>query len=292
MLRSASVALRGPTAVLLAALVALLVAGCSGPPARTTNTAHEAALSLNQRATRALQRGDTVQALALYEQALTVADSVEDFDTGGATLLNLAAVHARLGQTAQAHQRVDRILRSRGGYGTGLQAQAAARKALLYLDAPDLAAALQWVDKAEADCAAPCALSATLNDVRAHVALERGDAAAAAALATRAAAQAEATQQSAEQANAQRLLGRAQMRLGDHLAAAAALQRALDIDRSLGLPDRIALDLLHAGENAQRANQPVAAREFYERALQVSEAAALTRSAEAARARLKALDTR
>ena len=289
--RSAS-APRRLGAVLLVALVALLVAGCSSPPARTTNTAHEAALALNQRAARALQRGDKLQALALYEQALTVADSVEDFDTGGATLLNLAAVHARLGQTAQAHQRVDRILRSRSRYAGALQAQAAARKALLYLDAPDLAAALQWTDKAEAGCAAPCALAATLTDVRAHVALERGDAAAAAALAVRASAQAESAQQSAEQANAQRLLGRAQMRLGDHVAAAAALQRALDIDRALGLPERIALDLLHAGDNEQRRGQKPAARDFFERALQVGQAAGLARQVEAAQARLQALDAR
>ena len=291
MRRSAS-APRGWAAALLAALVALLGVGCSSPPVRTTNVAHEAALALNQRAARALQRGDNAQALALYEQALTAADSVEDFDTGGATLLNLAAVHARLGQSPQAHQRVDRILGAPGRFTGALQAQAAARKALLYLDAPDLAAALQWADKAEAGCAAPCAQSAALTGLRAHVALERGDAAAAAVLASRAATQAEAAQQRAEQANAQRLLGRAQMRLGDHAAAAASLQRALDIDRALGLPERIALDLLHAGENAQRSRQPATAREFYERALQVGEAAGLTRSAETARARLKALDAR
>jgi len=276
---------------LLAALCAALVAACgSSAPARAPNTVHEAALASSQRAARALQRGDAAAALALYEQALSAADSVEDFDTSGATLLNLSLVHSRLGQVREAHQRVDRILQAQGRYTGALQSQAATRKALLYLDAPDLPAALTWVDRAQAACTEPCALAAVLADIRAHVALERGDAAGAVAQATRAAALAMAPEQQAEQANAQRLLGRAQAKLGDRNAAAAALQRALDIDRSLGLPDRIALDLLYAGDNAAQGGQAAEAREFFERALRVSEAAGLPRTADAVKARLKSLD--
>lgn len=274
-----------------AACAAMLVACSSSPPTRATNAAHDAAMSLSQRGARALQRGDTAAALALYEQALVAADAVEDFDTSGATLLNLALVHARLGQAREAHQRVDRILQSRSRYAGALQAQAATRKALLYLDASDLQSALTWVDRAQAACTEPCALSAVLADVRALVALESGDAAGAIAQATRAAALAVAPDQQAEQANAQRLLGRAHARLGDRAAAASALQRALDIDRALGLSDRIALDLLYAGDNAASAGQASEAREFFQRALQVSEAASLSRSAEAARSRLKSLDS-
>jgi tetratricopeptide (TPR) repeat protein len=276
---------------LLAALCAALVAACgSSTPARAPNTAHEAALASSQRAARALQRGDAAAALALYEQALSAADSVEDFDTSGATLLNLSLVHARLGQVREAHQRVDRILQAQGRYTGALQSQAATRKALLYLDAPDLQSALTWVDRAQAACTEPCALAAVLADIRAHVALERGDAAGAAAQATRAAALAVAPEQQAEQANAQRLLGRAQAKLGDRNAAAAALRRALDIDRSLGLPDRIALDLLYAGDNAAQGGQAAEAREFFERALRVSEAAGLSRTVDVVKARLKSLD--
>lgn len=277
-----------PAAVLLSA--ALLAAGCGSPAPRTVNAPHEAALATGQRAARALQRGQTTQALALYEQALAAADSVEDFDTGGAMLLNLALVHSRLNQPREAHQRVDRVLAAPARYAGALQSQAAARKALLHLDAREGPQALQWADKAQAACDSPCALAPVLAHVRGQVALDAGDAVQAAALATRAAELAAAGGQQVEQANAHRLLGRAQMQLRDHTAAAASLQRALDIDRALGLPDRIALDLLYAGDNEQRAGRRAEAIAFFERALQVSVAAGLAPSADAARQRLKALD--
>lgn len=269
--------------------LALLLAACGSPAPRAVNAPHEAALALSQRAARALQRGETAQALALYEQALAAADSVEDVDTSGAVLLNLALVHGRLGQSREAHQRVDRILAAPARYPGALQAQAAARKALLHLDARDGALALQWADKSQAACASPCMLAAVLANVRGQVALEAGDATLAAAQATRAAELAAAPESQAEQANAQRLLGRARMALGDRSAAAAALQRALDIDRALGLPERIALDLLYAGDNAAAAGQRDVARDFFERAQQVAQAAGLAGAVQAAHQRLQAM---
>lgn len=274
-----------------AAALALLLSlgGCASAPPKVVNAPHEAALALSQRAARALQRGETTQALSLYEQALAAADSVEDADTGGAVLLNLALVHGRLGQPREAHQRVDRILGAPTRYPGALQAQAAARKALLHLDTREGPLALQWADKAQAACASPCTLAAVLANLRGQVALEAGDATQAAAQAARAAELATAAEQQAELANAQRLLGRARMKLADSAAAAAALQRALDIDRALGLPERIALDLLYAGDNAAAAGQRDAARDYFERALQVAQAAQLTPAVQAANQRLQAL---
>ncbi|MFZ2649032.1 MAG: hypothetical protein WA210_02900, partial [Burkholderiaceae bacterium] len=91
----------------------------------------------------------------------------------------------------------------------------------------------------------------------------------------------------AEQANALRLLGRASTKAGKTEEAAQALSRALQIDRELGLPERIALDLMHSGENEERRGQAAAAREFYERALQVSLAAGLPTLVDALRALLE-----
>lgn len=273
----------------VATLALLLLAGCGSAPPKVVNAPHEAALALSQRAARALQRGETTQALALYEQALAAADSVEDADTAGAVLLNLALVHGRLGQPREAQQRVERILSAPTRYPGALQAQASARKALLHLDTREGPLALQWADKAQAACASPCSLAAVLANVRGQVALEAGDATLAAAQATRAAELATSAEQQAELANAQRLLGRARIKLADSAGAAAALQRALDIDRTLGLPDRIALDLLYAGDNAAAAGQRDAARDFFERALQVAQAAQLPAAMQAANQRLQSV---
>jgi tetratricopeptide (TPR) repeat protein len=291
-MRQSCVMRRCASAIVALLAAALLAAGCGSPAPRMVNAPHEAALATGQRAARALQRGQIAQALALYEQALAAADSVEDFDTSGAMLLNLALVHGRLNQPREAHRRVDRVLAAPARYAGALQSQAAARKSLLHLDAREGPLALQWADKAQAACGSPCGLAPLLANVRGQVAFDAGDGAQAAAQAARAAELAAAAGQQTEQANALRLLGRARSRLGDHAGAAAALQRALDIDRALGLPDRIVLDLLYAGDNAAAQGQISAAREFFDRALQVATAADLPAGVQAARTRLQALPPR
>ena len=271
---------------LVAAALALVLAGCGSarPP---QNPSQQGANTAAQAAARAWSRGDAVQARAFYERALAAAESVEDFDLAGAMLLNLALVQSSAGDLAGAHARVDRILAAPQRYGATQASRAAARKALLYLDAPDLDAALSWADRAQAACGSPCALDATLGNVRAHVALQRGDAPGAVQSATRAAAQ--ATPESAEQANALRLLGRAQVQQSQHEAAAAALAQALAIDRKLGLSDRVALDLTAAADNEAARGQSAAAREYYERAIDVHRAAGRKDAADDVRKRLAAL---
>jgi tetratricopeptide (TPR) repeat protein len=279
----ADLALRGR--VVAAALALLLVAcGSARPP---QNAAQTGANTAAQAAARAWSRGDAAQARSLYERALATAESVEDFDLAGAMLLNLALVQGSVGDLAGAHARVDRILAAPQRYGAATTSRAAARKALLYLDAPDLDAALTWADRPQAGCGAPCPLDATLANVRAHVALQRGDAASAAQWATRAAAQ--APEHSTEQANALRLLGQARSQLREHEAAATALAQALAIDRKLGLSDRVALDLVAAADNETARGQSAAARDYYERAINVHEAAGRHQAAADVRKRMAAL---
>jgi tetratricopeptide (TPR) repeat protein len=119
------------------------------------------------------------------------------------------------------------------------------------------------------------------------VALNRGDNNGAVQWATRAATQ--AGEQTAEQANALRLLGRARTKLGQGDAAADALAQALAIDRKLGFSDRVALDLIDAADNEAARGQAAAAREFYERAIDVYQAAGNARAADGVRQRLAAL---
>lgn len=267
-------------------LAAAMLAGCGTPPA-LRSAPQQSAASASQQAARALAAGELEQALTLYARALAAAESVEDFELAGAALLNLALVHSRRGEAALAHGRLDRILAAPQRYGTALQARAAARKALLHADSNDLDAALQAAASALAACPAPCDVGAVLANVRAHVALQRGDAAGAAAEAGRAITL--AAEQPAELANGQRQLGRAQLQLGQTAEAAATLALALAIDQRLGLPDRIGLDLLLAGDTEVRRNQAAAAREFYERALTVYSAGGFVKPADAVRARLAAL---
>ncbi|MEQ1806180.1 MAG: hypothetical protein ABL900_12470 [Burkholderiaceae bacterium] len=270
----------------VAALAAALLAACSSPPPRPPSAAQASAQAHHLTGARALRRGDLNGALAAYGDALAASDSVEDFEGSATALLNLALVHARLGQLDAAHARVDRILTAPQRYSDAQRGQAATRKAMLYLDAKSYGMALQWADQARAVCGDPCPLAATLANLRACVALDRGESERAIGQATRAADLAAALGQPAEHANALRLLGRASTRIGKTDEAAQALARALQLDRELGLPERISLDLMHAGENEERRAQPAAARDFYERALNVAQAAGLVPLVDALRGRV------
>lgn len=270
------------------ALAAALLAGC-GTPAPPLPPPQATLQAQQQAGARALVRGDLPTATAAYRRALAAAESVEDFDGIAVARLNLATVLLRQGRAAEAEAQVDALLAAPQRYPLPRLQQASARKALSALDAGRPAEALAWAERAEAGCAAPCELSPAMDNLRAAWALQRGDAALAATLASRAAVQARAHGPRTELANALRLHGRALTAAGDTAAAAALLAQALEEDRALGLPERIALDLLHAAENEQRRGDATAARAFYERALQVSRAAGLGPLAERALGALQAL---
>lgn len=304
-----STTLSGTLACALAcALSCALLAGCGGTPSAPPSAAQAQATAGAERASRAMQRGDWAQARVQSEAALAAAQALQDPALSGAALLNLALVHARAGELPAAHARLDRILNaSPGSFDTGLRARAAARKALLLAGGGDgprgdgqggdgqgrdgqagqdsSAAALRWADQAEALCASPCTLAPTLDNLRAYVALRRGDASQAEALAARAATAAAAPAQATERATAWRLRGQALSRLGQADAAAQALADALALDRQLGLPERIALDLLAAADHARSRGQTAQAEAFDERAATVYAALGDTKRAEALRAR-------
>ena len=275
---------RAAGGLVLAAATAL--AACGAPPPRPPSPAQELARTANERAARALQRGDLARARALYASALDAAQALQDPALTGTARLNLALVDARRGDAASAMAQVDAVLAATPPPDPALQARAAARKALLLVDAGDLDGALGWTARARVSCPSPCTLAPVLDNLDAFVALQRGDAASALRLARRAAEQAGAVDQPGEQASALRLAGRAATQLGDTGAAADALARALAIDREIGQSDRIALDLLFAADNEDRRGNAALAADYERRALTVYTAIGDTRNAQVVQARL------
>src|SRR3970040_1894055 len=73
--------------------LALGLAACrSAPPAPSdADGARERLVDLNDRARRAVARGELRRAAALYREALRTAESIEDFRSIGVNSLNLAA---------------------------------------------------------------------------------------------------------------------------------------------------------------------------------------------------------
>jgi len=243
-------------------------------------------VDLNDRAQRAVARGDLRRAAALYREALRVAESFEDFRSIGVNALNLAAVHQALSEPEAAHRALERVLAAPARFEEPLVAQAAGLKTSLALQARELGAAEDWLKRAEGGCKPPaCRIQTALLILRAQLTLERGAAGESRSQAARALAASRAENSREEEANALRVDGRAAAAQGGHAEAVALLSQALAIDKQLALPYKIGLDLMALAETELMRGERQAARGYAQRALDVSRAAG-NRQQQAAAARI------
>ncbi len=266
--------MRAAGIALLLCLVHGLAACGSAPPAQSdADMRRERLVELNDRAQRAVGRAELRHAAALYREALRIAESFEDFRSIGVNSLNLAAVHQALDEPEPAHRALERVLAAPARFGLPLVAQAAGRKSSLALQAGELGAAEEWLARAESECQPPaCRIQTTLLVLRAQILLERGAAGESRSLAARALGASRAEGNREEEANALRVEGRAAARLGELSEAVTLLTRALDIDKQLVLPRKIALDLMTLAELERMGGRHDSARDYARRALDVSRA--------------------
>jgi tetratricopeptide (TPR) repeat protein len=259
---------RPAAACVLAAVLACACAGTAQPP----NATERQASALNQRAARAFEQRDYRRAAALYEQALRLDAAVENTDGMAANALSLARTWQAAGDPAAAHRALDTVLAEGPlAFAPAQRAQAQARKAQLYLEAGDAAGARRWSDAALASCA-DCAALPAIQTLRGRADLAAEDHASALEWGGRALASA-ADRQPGERANALRLLGEARIARGEHQAAVAPLEQALELDRSLGRPALIYRDLMALGQAYLKLGDRPRALAYFSRAKGVSAAA-------------------
>ena len=260
---------------MLLCLVHGLAACGAAPPAQSDADARrERLVDLNDRAQRAVARGELRRAAALYREALRIAESIEDFRSIGINSLNLATVHQALGESEPAHRALERVLAVPARFEGPLIAQAAGLESALALQGRELGAAEDWLKRAEAECKSPaCRIQTALLVLRAQLTLERGAAGESRSLAARALAASRAESNREEEANALRVDGRAAAAQGGHAEAVALLNQALAIDKQLALPYKIGLDLLALAGTELKRGERQAARDYAQRALDVSRAA-------------------
>ncbi len=274
----------------LAALALLLVAGCAGQPAKSSTAARqEAALEANRKGETYVRHGELENAARSYSEALRLSQSLEDPEGIAANAINLSIVRQRQGRFSEARAALAAVLEQPNlRFSEARMTEASLRHALLDLDQNRFDAAGEWLTRAAKHCSARCALSAAIHNVSAQLALQAGRVEEAVSAARAAHEASRASGERAEQANALRLLGIAALRGGDFAAARPHLEQALEIDREIGAPRKIALDLLALGRAAGLAGEREAARGYYARALAVSEADRDSIGAAEARAMLDA----
>lgn len=252
----------------------VILAACAQQPGKPLAARAAEAIEANRRAELRFRSGDFDGAVRQYQEALRIAQSIEDVEGIAANAINLSIAYQRLGKHAEARASLAPVLdQSRLSFPSARLAQAALRRAVLDFDERRHAEAAEWLEKAATWCGQQeCALSGAINNVRGLLALEAGRTDAAAASARAALEASRRTGDRAEAANAMRLLGNAAIRAGDAAAALAPLAEALAIDRELALPRKIYLDLVGLGRASALGGEGARARTYYERALAVSEA--------------------
>lgn len=258
---------------LLVLLFIVSATGCSAPPKPSTAARQEAALEANRKGEAYVRHGELENAARSYREALRFSQALEDAEGIAANAINLSIVRQRQGRFADARASLAAVLDQRNlKFSNARLAEVSLRQALLDLDEKNLAGADDWLAKAAGHCAERCPAGAAIHNVRAQLALQAGrtDAAFLAARSAHDASRASGDQ--VEQANALRLLGIVGLKNGEAASARQHLEQALAIDRELGAPRKIALDLLALGQAAALGGDRESARAYYARALAVGEA--------------------
>lgn len=260
-------------------LAVLLLAACGHAP-ETHNARYMQAVGYSQRAATAYQHGEYQAAIRFYAMALQLDRSIENIDGIAINLLNLAKVSQVSGQLAEAHGYLDLLL---GGAGTlefkpAHLAAAAVQKGLLRLNENHAGEVAGWADKAANYCTADCPLQGSIFNLRANVALQQNDADAAlhwgengiAANKTGNKDEQKPGQQ-IEYANSLRLTAQASAMKNEYDAARVLLNEALTVDKNLGLPEKIRLDLDLLAGVYRSMGKPEQAMIYQERARHVGE---------------------
>jgi tetratricopeptide (TPR) repeat protein len=256
--------------VLTLLLASLLLSACGQNTLVVRSQRQEQAIELNQRAQRAFTRGEYQTAEGLYGDALRLDVAIENADGIAINLLNLAKVSLALERPKIAEYYLDRILKDKAlQFPVAHLASASLQYSLLRLRAGDVASAISWVDKASEYCVSDCKLSGVIANLRANIAIQSNDVEQALYWSGHAVSS-NKSESKIEYANALRLHGQAKMLKQEFEASISIFDEALNIDKSLGLPDKIRLDLMFLAQASDKLGRTELAAQYRERAARVA----------------------
>ena len=256
-------------ASLCAALLAsLLLAACGSAPKVSEPVLRKQAQEAEADGARRYARGDYAGAARNYAVASQLQQSLDDPAAAARNQLHQARAELAAAQAEAALNRAKSITHAE----FALDALLLQAQANLALGKP--AAAQENLAAAAASCAANCPQSASLNLLQARAALVDQRAADALRHAEAALKLLQGKDEAAETGNAWRLIATARLASGDAAGALPAAQAALDIDRQLALPEKIARDWLLIGDIRKKLGAGGTAA-AYQRALDVASAAGL-----------------
>lgn len=260
--------MRAKTLLLL--IAAALLAACGTAPKPTDPPRLKAALEAESDGAKRYDRGDFVVAARRFEEAARLHAAIDDTAGAARNRLHLARAELALGRGEAALSALAAAEHSKDpAFAVDILLLKAQAQMALARDEE----ARQSLAMAATQCGANCPQTASLHLLQARAALgdkRMEDAANHAAIALKLL---QGKDEAAETGNAWRLLAAARLGAGDAQAALPAANAALDIDRRLAQPEKIARDWLLIGDIAQRVGADATAA--YQRALDVAQAAGL-----------------
>lgn len=247
---------------------ALLLAACGSAPKVSEPALRQQAQETERDGARRYARGDYAGAARHFAVASQLQQSLDDPAAAARNQLHQARAELAAAQAEAALNRARNITHAE----LALDALLLQAQANLALGKP--AAARENLAAAAASCAANCPQSASLNLLQARAALVDKRAADALRHAEAALKLLQGKDETAETGNAWRLIATARLAGDDAAGALPAAQAALDIDRQLALPEKIARDWLLIGDIRKKLGAGDTAP-AYQRALDVANAAGL-----------------
>jgi len=263
---------------------AFLLAGCGStekPPA-VVGEARE----LSRDGRDAFREGKVAEAYEAYGKALELHRSIDDSAGIVRTLVNLAVISKAAGRRSDATVFLDAIDRyiATVDASTGVKpgdkalnealAEASWMRAYLHADAGRTSAAWAEIQRGKSRPGAATGKSAgRFANLEARLFLDAGDPVNALATARRAQRLNQRSGDDTETADSWRFIGRASMQTGNPSGAYDAFSKALDLDRELGRPPKVADDLLGMAQGAREAGRPDQALACAERARTAARAA-------------------
>jgi tetratricopeptide (TPR) repeat protein len=248
-----------------------LLAACGSAPAAREPLAIEQVKAADKDARKALSDGELIRAQHEFAKVLKLQQSLDDTAGAATTLINLATVTHRLHDDEGALASLDRILLEKEPiYPPDSRLTAAFRKAVILTDLGRVSDAESNLQLAENLCERKCALNFGIGVLHARLMLLNGDADGALALVRALSKEDNAGKD--EQANAMRVTAAAEEKLARYESALQHFQAALEMDKPLGLGERIGEDLSGMSRVSTRLGQDREAAEYSRRADLVKDA--------------------
>lgn len=252
-------------------LLALILAGCGSAPKPPDPPRLRAALEAEADGGKRYGRGDFNGAERRFDEAMRLYASIDDAAGRTRNRQHLARAHLAKGSAQQA---LDLLNGADPGADPGPALDLLLLKAQAQLALERNADAQQSLGVAAEHCGVACPQAASLNLLQARAALAGKRPQEALLHADAAMKLLRDREEPVETGNAWRLIATARLATGDAAGALPAAQAALDIDRRLALPEKIARDWLLIGDIRQKVGAGDTAT-AYRHALEVAGAAGL-----------------